>query len=69
MYPPIGSTMAWSDVYPNYNRAAPDNSQPQAAAASAPALAGASENQPAYVWLAMIALLVVARVLWEKAEG
>lgn len=47
---------------------APGNTQPTDTEQASGRAGGVSGNSPAYFWLGMVAMLFIARFLWEKGR-
>lgn len=66
--PQVPSTMSFADLY-GYrtpgNKNANDSPDTQKASGNTGAVL---TSKPSYIWVAMIGMLVIARILWEKGS-
>ena len=65
----LGSTLRRADVYPNSPMLNPkDTPIPDIERASGPPDDKAPNAMPAAVWIAIVVILVVLRVIWERSS-
>lgn len=66
--PQVPSTISFGDLYGYRTPGNKSPNQPTDTEKASGSTGSLASNRPSYFWIAMVGLLVIARVLWEKGS-